>query len=109
MIDSVSAPEVCQESAATLKIGDPRYFDPVRRPQPIPVLTQVARLRVGGQVVSSIHRQWRPGDTRLCRLCPFGQCSASHDSCLITTVGHVGKGREAALHRSSSIGRPGEA
>jgi hypothetical protein len=100
--------ETGREMPPTLGIGDPRYYDPVRRPQPRPLLTRVARMNVAGRVVSAIERRWGPGDTRLCRLCPFGQCSASYDSCLVMTLGHVGEGSEAALHRSSSIRRAEE-
>lgn len=39
--------------------------------------------------VTAVERDWEPGDTRLCRLCP--ECTADHDaaSCLVQVRGAV--------------------
>jgi hypothetical protein len=63
----------------------------VIRMQPLPVATRSCRFRTpGGQVVTAIVRQWKPGDSGpqgRCRLCP--ECSAYDDCCLMTIGRHV--------------------
>lgn len=52
--------------------------------QPHPVRTRVVRLAIAGHVVTSIYRDWRPGDSGpdgRCRLCE--RCTAHGDGCLI--------------------------
>jgi hypothetical protein len=62
----------------------------------------VSRLQIGGgRVASSILRKWRPGDTAKCRLCP--ECTAFADTCLVSTLGRVGKGEAAAFYAMKTI------
>lgn len=56
---------------------------PILAPQPSPIDTRVAYLRHVAGTATALYREWRDGETEMCRLCPRGQCCASDDACLI--------------------------
>jgi hypothetical protein len=60
--------------------------------------------------ITAITRVWKPGDTRLCRLCPRGCCCADHalGVCQIMTD-NVVSNEEAPLYRSGSSVPPDHA
>jgi hypothetical protein len=68
----------------TLMCFSPIRDGPIPNPhQPLPVSILVARMPIGGRVVTAITRQWLPGDSARCRLCPAGRCGAHEDVCLL--------------------------
>jgi hypothetical protein len=57
--------------------------------QPEPIDTR--RVIAPGSGYTTIMRQWRPGETARCRLCPKGRCTAKDDICLLTIRGIIPK------------------
>jgi hypothetical protein len=72
---------------------------------PKPTETQIAYVRRGDQIDTSIARIWRAKDVPRCRLCPQGECTASFcdndeqlSVCLVVALREVSR-EEAPLFR----------
>lgn len=63
---------------------------PTVRLQPRPVDCDLSHTWVGGVCVTTIMRDWRPGDSGRCRLCPASACTArGRDHCVVVVRLHV--------------------
>lgn len=85
--------------------------------QPEPLTMVVARMDTAAGCVTSILREWAPGDPGRCQLCPAGECGATaRGSCLVVATGWVSResawlfarpGSRAARAGADQLGDPG--
>lgn len=75
-----------RESSGGLEAA-PRDVIPI---QPLPTDLDVGRVELAGEVITIISRDWPPGFTGRCRLCPAGSCMArGRDHCTVVVRDHV--------------------
>ena len=89
--------------APASRMSRPKLHDPDGMAGPIPIQpspsnTKVTRLAKYGFNATVIVRDWRPGDTRRCRLCR--ECTADHAKaiCVLTAIGFDLTPQEAAMY-----------
>jgi hypothetical protein len=73
--------------------------------QPIPIETRIAHLRNAAGWMTALYRRWRPGDSRLCHLCPRGECCAEEDACLLLVPVRVSEIEAARFSTVGLVGR----
>jgi hypothetical protein len=89
----------------------PQGADPLCRsvrPQPVPLETRVARIKVGARWITAIFRAWQYDHVPECRLCPRGSCCAVGGSCLLQITAYVSDA-DAPLYSIPSTPRHGSA
>jgi hypothetical protein len=67
-------------------------------PQPVPLMTTISRIEVGGECVSAISRSFEYDSVPRCKLCPEGACCAVAGQCLVQVNAFVSD-RDAPLYR----------